>query len=116
MKTFKKSPHYLVRNAHSYCVRVNVPKDLQRFIGRQELRYSLKTGYLGVARGKAQTISAQIHQVYTFLRQGGTELAVLTDEQIQELVQQYLKQYIEKLESRHFDGGGLAHPDTSGFR
>ncbi|HDR14572.1 MAG TPA: DUF3258 domain-containing protein [Desulfobacteraceae bacterium] len=103
MRTVKKSPHYLVRNAHSYCVRVNVPKDLQRFIGRRELRYSLKTGYLGVARGKAQIISAQIHQVYSFLRKEGAKLAVLTDEQVQELVQQYLKQYIESLESRYFE-------------
>ena len=43
MKTLKKSPHYLVRTPHSYCFRANVPEDVQRFIGRKELRYSLKT-------------------------------------------------------------------------
>jgi hypothetical protein len=50
MKTLNRSPHYLVRNPHSFCCRFNVPKDLQRVVGRQELRYSLKTGYVGVAR------------------------------------------------------------------
>jgi len=40
------SPSYLVRNHYSYCFRMNVPMDLQPFIGKKELRYSLKTGYL----------------------------------------------------------------------
>ena len=56
MKPLKRSPHYLVRNPHSYCFRANVPKDLQRLVGRRELRYSLKTGYVGIARVKAQMI------------------------------------------------------------
>ncbi len=44
MRTLSKSPHYLIRNPHSYCFRVNVPKDLQQLVGKKELRYSLKTG------------------------------------------------------------------------
>jgi hypothetical protein len=62
VESIKKSPHYLVSKAHSYCVRVNVPKDLQRFIGRQELRYSLKTVCLGFERHRAQLISDQIQR------------------------------------------------------
>ena len=52
MKSISRSPHYLVRNPHSYCFRVNVPKDLQQLVGRRELRYSLKTGAVGVAIGR----------------------------------------------------------------
>ena len=105
MKALNKSPHHLVRNPHSFCFRVNVPKDLQRLVGRRELRYSLKTGYIGVARVKAQIIAAQVHQIFECLRKGGRRLTDLTEEKIQELVQEYLKEYIEGLETRHLDDG-----------
>lgn len=103
MKLISKSPHYLVRNSYSYCFRLHVPKDLQKSVGRKELRYSLKTGYLGVARFKAQMIASQVQQIFACLRQGGRTLSDLPDEKIQELVQQYLKDYIESLESRYYD-------------
>jgi hypothetical protein len=103
MKTIKRSAHHLIRNPHSYCFRVNVPKDLQQLVGRRELRYSLRTGAIGVARLKAQIIAPQVHRIFHCLRSGGRKLADLTDEKIQELVQQYLKRYIEGLETRHLD-------------
>jgi len=65
MKAVKKSPHYLVRNPHSFRFRVNVPKDLQCVMGKKELRYTLKTGYVGVARVKAQLIAAQVRALLT---------------------------------------------------
>ncbi len=102
MRTLNKSPHYLVRNPHSYCFRMNIPKDLQQLVGKKELRYSLKTGYVGVARFKAQIIAAQVHQIFACLRRGG-KMVDLSDERIRELVQQYLKEYIEGLESRYHD-------------
>jgi Glu-tRNA(Gln) amidotransferase subunit E-like FAD-binding protein len=103
MKSLARSPHHLVRNAHSYCFRINVPKDLQRTIGKKELRYSLKTGYVGIARVKAQMIAAQVHRIFDRLRKGGKKLTELTDDKIQELVQQYLKEYVRGLETRHFE-------------
>jgi hypothetical protein len=81
---------------------MNVPKDVQQLVGKKELRYSLKTGYVGVARVKAQIIAAQVHQIFACLRKGG-KMVDLSDERIRELVQQYLKEYIKGLETRHFD-------------
>ena len=103
MKSLNRSPHYLVRNPHSYCFRANVPKDLQQLVGKKELRYSLKTGYLGVARAKAQIIAARVILIFTWLR-NERKMVDLPDEKIRELVQQHLKEYIEGLESRHFNG------------
>jgi hypothetical protein len=103
MKPLKRSPHYLVRNPYSYCFRVYVPKDLQRLVGKKELRYTLKTGYVGVARVKAQLIAAQVRQVFLILRKGGRRMADLTDNKIKEMVQQYLKGYIDGLESRYYE-------------
>jgi hypothetical protein len=44
MKATFKSPSYLVRNPYSYCFRMVVPKDLRKFVGKTELRYTLRTG------------------------------------------------------------------------
>jgi hypothetical protein len=85
MKAPTRSPHYLVRNPYSYCFRVNVPKDLQRLVGKKELRYSLRTGFVGAARDKGQLIAVQVRQIFSCLRKGGRKLADLTDEKIQEL-------------------------------
>ena len=103
MTPLKRSPHYLVRTAYSYCFRASVPKDLQRLVGRRELRYSLKTGYVGGARIKAQIIAGRVHQIFECLRRSGRKLSDLTDERIQELVQQYLKESLENLETRFYE-------------
>ena len=43
MKAAFKSPVYLVRNPYSFCFRMIVPKDLRKFVGKTELRYTLRT-------------------------------------------------------------------------
>jgi integrase len=48
-------------------------------------------------------IASQVQQIFACLRKGGRTLSDLSDEKIQELVQQYLKDYIESLESRYYD-------------
>jgi hypothetical protein len=90
-----RSPSYLVRNPYSYCFRMFVPKDLQAYIGRSELRYSLKTGNLGKAKYKARIIAGQVQRVFKFLRKGNTAFMKLSDKQIQEMVQKYFKKLIE---------------------
>ncbi len=50
MKSLSHSPSYIIRNPYGYCFRMMVPIDLRTIVGKKELRYSLKTGYLGVAK------------------------------------------------------------------
>lgn len=90
-----RSPSYLVRNPYSYCFRMLVPKDLQPYIGKKELRYSLKTGYLSEAKYKARIMAGQVQRVFKLLRKGKSLFMNLTDEQIQELVQKYFKKFVE---------------------
>ena len=78
-----RSPSYLVRNPYTYCFRMNVPKDLQSYIGRKELRYSLKTGYLGDAKYKARVIAGQVQLIFKLLRKGNSSLMKLSDNRIQ---------------------------------
>jgi hypothetical protein len=95
MKPKNGTSSYLVRNPFSYCFRMKVPKDLQKFVGRKELRYTLKTGYLGVAKQKARFVAGQVQLIFKFLRKGGGLLAKLSKEIIQKLVHQYIKNAIE---------------------
>ena len=68
MSQISKSPSYLIRNPHSYCFRINIPKDLQPIIGRKELRRSLKTGYLSVAKVKARVMAGNLQMLFMGLR------------------------------------------------
>lgn len=68
MECSSHSPSYFVRNAHSYCFRLIVPKDLQKFVGKTELRYTLRTGYLGVAKRKSRFLAGQVQFIFQFLR------------------------------------------------
>ena len=60
MKTkLSRFPSYLVRNPYTYCFRMNVPQDLQPYIGRKELRYSSQTGYLSRPDKKQDTFNIE---------------------------------------------------------
>jgi hypothetical protein len=74
---------------------MKVPNDLQKFVGRKELRYTLKTGYLGAAKQKARFVAGQVQLIFKFLRKGGAVLAKLSEKIIQKLVHQYIKNAIE---------------------
>jgi hypothetical protein len=66
-----------------------VPIDLHRLVGKKELRYSLRTGYIGVAKYKARLMAGQVLYVFKSLRTKAVALSVLSDEKIQKLVSQY---------------------------
>jgi len=87
MKTkTSKSPSYLVRNSYTYCFRIKVPNDLQIAVGKKELRYSLKAGYLGLAKQKAQLLAGQVHLIFSLIRRGDPVMRKFSDDQIQTYV------------------------------
>jgi integrase len=110
MKPLSRSPAYIIWNSYSYCFRVSVPKDLQRFVGKRELRYSLRTGYLGVAKSKARFLAVSIQLLFRTLRKGGSVLTDLDDSKIRDLVNEYLEQYKKGVEERY-----LGPPDSPPF-
>ncbi|MGA8281304.1 MAG: DUF6538 domain-containing protein, partial [Desulfobacterales bacterium] len=103
MRTNPKSPSYLVRNPYSYCFRMVVPKDLQKFVGKRELRYTLRTGYAGIARQKAQFVAGKVHFIFRTLRRGVTALKKLTDDRIKVLIDQYIKEAIKSWDESFYE-------------
>ena len=69
MKPRRRAPSYTIRNRYSYCFRMVVPKDLQKFVGKKELRYTLATGYAGLAKSKARFLAGQIQEFFRGLRE-----------------------------------------------
>jgi len=62
------NPSYLVRQNSSLCFRIRIPSDLQEIIGRNELRYSLRTGSIGEAKYLARRTAGQVQWIFRRLR------------------------------------------------
>lgn len=97
MKPCRRSPSYIIRNPYSYCFRMIVPRDLRKFVGRIELRYTLSTGQIGLAKSRARLLAGQVQEFFRRLR-GIVKLGDLTDEQIVEIVNRYFRNFAEGLE------------------
>ncbi|WP_054033061.1 DUF6538 domain-containing protein [Desulfatitalea tepidiphila] len=59
----------IILNRYSYCFRMKVPPDLRPIVQKTELRYSLKTGYLGHAKSQARLMAGLTQKLFTFLRE-----------------------------------------------
>ena len=75
------SPSYLCKTPYSYCFRIRIPWDLQDRIGKKELRYSLKTGYLPEAKSKARLMAGQVQRLFRHMRKGTTIMTGLSTEE-----------------------------------
>jgi hypothetical protein len=89
---------YLVRTPYSYCFRLAVPSDLQTFIGKKELRYSLKTGYLSAAKRKARYL-AGVYQEYFVLIRELLKMGDITEEEIRELINASFRDQLKHFEN-----------------
>ena len=102
MKAALKSPSYLVRKPYSFCFRMIVPKDLRKFVGKTELRSTLRTGDLKDAKHKANFLAGQVQLIFRCLRKEHQALSKLSDDPIKQLVHQYIKNAIDSWE-KYFD-------------
>jgi hypothetical protein len=107
MQPTSRSPSYLVRKAHScFCFRLIVPKDLRQIVGRTELRYTLRTGFLGIAKQKSRFLAGQVQFIFQLLRKESLFMGKLSEVQIQQLVGTYIKKSIEGWDKAFEQGGG----------
>ncbi len=88
---------YLIRNPYSYCVRVVVPADLRKKIGKTELRYSLRTVSLGEAKKRAHSISAFIFELFLKIRRNGDmeKFREISPDDIKKMVMDHVKRLLD---------------------
>ena len=96
-----KSPAYLVRRSGTWYFRITVPTELQNRLGRLEYRRSLGTGYLSEARPLAMKLGVGLVHLFNKIRDGfGMEL---TDTQLQELAEGWIKKNLDEWQEEHLN-------------
>jgi len=85
-----------MKRGNTFYFRREVPFELREQLGRREFKVSLCTGYLRSAQHRATTLSDFTYRLYRSLRNGS--MAELTNDQIQSLADQWLKQVLDEAE------------------
>jgi hypothetical protein len=97
--TRPKGTTYLVRNQHSYCFRYQIPPELQKIVGKKEIRYSLRTGYIGRAKAMSAEIAVKVKRLMNDLRretEGGN--MELPQDQVNQLITGWVRETLEREE------------------
>lgn len=95
------SSTHLFKQGHIFYFRMSIPEDLRKTLGQTEYRYSLRTGYLRIARMKANKLSAVVNSCFQQLRRGSEDMGI-TDKQIQASVKAHLRRAIKETEENRF--------------
>ena len=88
MKSPTLSQSYLVRNQYSYCFRMKIPHDLRPIFRKTELRFSLKTGYLGQAKPQARLMAGLLQKLILHLREN-TYVMNLSDKEVDDIIENF---------------------------
>lgn len=89
---FVISGNYTYHTHSGYIFRLRIPKDLQHIVGKTEFRYSLRSGFLGEAKVKAQAIARYILGLFEKVRDNMT---AFTKDMINGLVKSYIQQTLK---------------------
>ncbi|EHL68424.1 site-specific integrase [Cloacibacillus evryensis] len=90
---------YIFQNSTYHYFRQVVPPDLRPIFKRTEFRISLRTPDRMEAKRKAGRLSANLWDIFTALRKGDKKVATLSNEQVQDLVRQFIAEELEKDEA-----------------
>ncbi len=86
---------YLQQRSSGYYFRLRIPPDLKSTIGIFEIKRSLKTGSLCLAKERAYLISGRLKKLFRVLR--GTTVK-LTKEKITDIINQYIQEGLDNIE------------------
>lgn len=90
---------YIFQNSTYHYFRQVVPVDLRPIFKRTEFRISLKTPDRTEAKRKAGRLSANLWDIFIALRKGDKRMTALSNEQIQDLVRQFIAEELDKDEA-----------------
>ena len=94
MGGLRSSPTYIYHHNSSYIFRITTPCDIVSHINKKEFRYSLRTGSLSVAKFRARVIVSMVQRLFKDIRRGG-RMAELTDKEINQIIRNYIKRWLE---------------------
>ena len=79
-------PRYTFQRNSLYYFRYTLPPDISKVVGKQGLRYSLKTGYIKQAERKARRLAGTVEEFISEVRQKCHIIMNLSEAQIQSLL------------------------------
>ena len=88
-------PDYIFHKPSGPYFRYRFPKDIAPLVGKTELRYSLKTSSIRLAKARARAIAGQLQLMITDIREGD-DMAELQPEHINGLIQKYVREALEE--------------------
>lgn len=97
MSRITRSPSYLIRNPNSYCFRMTVPEDLQPYVQKMELRWSLNTRYISAAKKSARALAVAVQDLFQTVREM-VAMGELTDSEIRQIVNDRIRSLIKAVE------------------
>jgi integrase len=92
-----KAPAYIVWQSCGYCFRFKVPDELHQIVGRKEIRYSLRTGFLSEAKLRARRMAAFIQTLFRNMSEGG-RMRELSEIEIKRLVENCFRDMLDRME------------------
>ena len=100
-------PRYTFQRNSLYYFHYTRPPDISKVVGKQGLRYSLKTGYIKQAERKARRLAGTVEEFISEIRQEPPIIMKLSEAQIQSLLDQYLRKALNYDEKRRLSAGRI---------
>jgi len=104
-------PRYTFQRNSLYYFRYTLPPDISKVVGKQGLRYSLKTGYIKQAERKARRLAGTVEEFISDVREERLIIVKLSEAQIQSLLDQHLRQSLNEDEERRLSVGRIDPDD-----
>lgn len=107
----RTSPRYTFQRNSLYYFRYTLPPDISKLVGKTGLRYSLRTGYIKQAEGKARRLAGTVEDFISEIRQDHHIVMNLSTEQLQSLLDQYLRKALDDDEDRRLSSDRIDPDD-----
>jgi integrase len=74
-------PAHLIQNRYGFCFRITVPPDLQKVVGKVEIRWSLKTGNVKIAKERSIWVGLSVQRYFDETREAARMKKDITPEE-----------------------------------
>ena len=94
------NPRYTFQRNSLYYFRYTLPIDISTVVGKQGLRYSLRTGYIREAERRARKLAGTVETFISEIRHESHKTMNLSAQQLQSILNQYLLKVLEDDEDK----------------